>query len=158
MSKFSCMRYVPLLLACLGCIACGVAAAQEIKDCTDTGVVSANAQGFVEAATGVVTAAIGNGPNCPVAKDQTIINDTIITTGEKSTVTLRFADGQGFSLPENSVFHVVHYFFDENDIAKSSAVFKLLKGGLSAVTGLIVQKNKEAFKLEAGGTPIKIGN
>lgn len=158
MSKSACLRHLLLLLSSLVCVACGVAVAQEVKDCTPTGVVVANAQGFVEAATGVVTAVIGNGPNCPVAKDQTIINDTIITTGEKSTVTLRFADGQGFSLPENSVFHVVHYFFDENDIAKSSAVFKLLKGGLSAVTGLIVQKNKEAFKLEAGGTPIKIGN
>ena len=158
MSKFSCIRYSLHLLACLSCIGGGVAVAQEAKDCTPTGVVVANAQGFIEAATGVVTARIGNGPNCPVAKDQTIVNDTIITTGEKSTVVLRFADGQGFSLPENSAFHVVHYFFDENDIAKSRAEFKLLKGGLRVVTGLIGQKHKEAFKLEAAGTPIKIGN
>ncbi len=156
MGKFSCIRRVLFLLSCLGCIASGVAAAQEIKDCTPTGVVSAAAQGLIEDATGAVTAQIGNGPTCPVSKGQTIANDTIITTGATSSVTLRFADGQGFSLPENSAFHVVHYFFDEKDIAKSSAVFRLLKGGLRAVTGLIGQKHKEAFKLDAGDIPIEI--
>lgn len=157
MISFSCIRHLLFLLSCLGCVAIGVAAAQEIKDCTATGVVLANPQGLIEEATGDVTAKIGDGPACPLSKDQTIVNDTIITTGEKSTVSLRFADGQGFSLPENSAFHVVHYFFDEQDIAKSSAVFKLLKGGLRAVTGLIGQKNKEAFKLDAGDIPIEIG-
>lgn len=156
MDKFACIRNVLFLVSCLGCIASGVAAAQEIKDCTATGVVLANAQGLVEDATGEVTAKIGNGPACPLSKGQTIVNDTIITIGAKSSVTLRFADGQGFSLPENSVFHVVHYFFDEKDIANSSAVFRLLKGGLRAVTGLIGQKNKEAFKLDAGDIPIEI--
>ncbi len=158
MIKFSSTRPLLFLLACLGCVACGVAAAQEIKECTPTGAVLASAQGFVEEATGAVTAKIGNGPSCPVAKGQTIVNDTIITTGDKSSVVLRFADGQGFSLPENSALHVVHYFFDEKDIARSSAVFKLLKGGLRAVTGEIGQKNKEAFKLDAGGATIEIGS
>jgi len=157
MNKFACIRHALFLLSYLSCIACGVAAAQEIKDCTPTGVILTNAQGLIEEATGVVTAQIGNGATCPVAKGQTIVNDTIITTGEKSSVTLRFADGQGFSLPENSAFHVVHYFFDEKDIARSSAAFKLLKGGLRAVTGVIGQKNKEAFKLDAGGAAIEIG-
>lgn len=156
MNKFSRIRNVLFLLSCLACIASGVAAAQAIDDCTATGIVSANAQGLVETATGEVTAKIGSGPACPLSEGQTIVNDTIITTGAKSTVTLRFADGQGFSLPENSSFHVVHYFFDEQDIAKSSAEFKLLKGGLRAVTGLIGKKNKEAFKLDAGGIPIEI--
>lgn len=157
MISFSCIRHLLFLLACLVGVTIGVAAAQGIKDCTATGVILANPQGLVEEATGDVTAKIGDGPACPVSKGQTIVNDTIITTGEKSSAILRFADGQGFSLPENSAFHVVHYFFDEQDIAKSSAVFKLLKGGLRAVTGLIGKKNKEAFKLDAGGATIEIG-
>ena len=136
--------------------AVGIAAAAAVQECVSTGRDLGNAQGIVMELTGNVTAQIAKGGVCPVSKGQTVVSDTVITTGEKSTVVLRFADGQGVSLQENSTFHVQQYVFDQANAAKSNIVFALLKGGARFVTGLIGQKNKEAIKISAGTTTIGI--
>ncbi len=140
-----------------GFLASGVAvAAQQINECTATGVALPNPQGLVMEATGDVKAKVGNGATCPVARGQGIVNDTVITTGAKGSVILRFADGQGISLQENSSFHIQNYVYDQNNISKSSAAFRLIQGGLRAATGLIGQKNKDGFRLTAGAASIGI--
>ena len=83
MISFSCIRNLLFLLSCLGSVTIGIAAAQEIRDCTATGVVLANPQGLIEEATGDVTAKIGDGPACPLSKDQTIVNDILSRSPEK---------------------------------------------------------------------------
>ena len=105
--------------------AVGIAAAAAVQECSPTGAVLASPQGIIMELTGTVTAAIGKGAACPAGKGQTIVSDTVITTGEKSTVVLRFAGGQGVSLQENSTFHVQQYVFDQANAAKSNIVFPL---------------------------------
>ena len=134
----------------------GVAVAAAVQECSSTGAVLASPQGIIMELTGDVKATIGKGAPCPAGKGQTIVSDTVITTGEKSTVVLRFADGQGVSLQANSTFHVQQYVFDQANAAKSNIVFALLKGGARFVTGLIGQKHKEAIKITAGTITIGI--
>src|SRR3972149_9173872 len=122
-------RLFALLCVLGGYVASGVAvAAQEVKTCTPTGVALQNPQGIVLELTGDVKATVGKGATCPVSKGQTLVVDTVITTGAKSNVVLRFADGQGVSLGENTTFHVKQYVFDRKNVAKSSIVFDLIKG------------------------------
>src|SRR3989337_2645108 len=102
-----------------GYLAGGIAVAASTA-CTPSGTALANPQGIVVEQVGDVNATIGKGGTCAGSKGQTIVNDAVITTGPKSSVVLRFKDGQGVSLTENSSFHVKQYVFDEKNIAKSN--------------------------------------
>ena len=120
------------------------------------GGVAQAAQGYVQDATGEVKAAIGKGPARAVARNDTIADDTVFTTGAKSTAVLLFKDGQAITMQEHSSFHVQKYFYDEKDVAKSSIVFALLSGGIRAITGAIGQTNKDAFKLATATATIGV--
>ena len=127
-----------------GYLAGGVAVAASTS-CTPSGTALANPQGIVVEQTGDVNATVGKGATCAISKGQTIVSDTVITTGPKSSVVLRFADGQGVSLTENSSFHVKQYVFDEKNVAKSNIVFDLIKGGARFFS------NTTKFSMRQGG-------
>ncbi len=120
------------------------------------GGVAQAAQGYVQDATGDVKAAIGKGPARAVARNDTIVDDTIFTTGAKSTAVLLFKDGQAITMQENSSFYVQKYWYDEKDASKSAIAFALLSGGIRAITGTIGQKNKDAFKLASATATIGV--
>ena len=85
-------------------LAAGIAIAAATTECVPAGVALPNPQGIVMEVTGDVKATIGKGATCAVSKGQTVVTDTVITTGAKSTVVLRFADGQGVSLQRTRLF------------------------------------------------------
>lgn len=155
-TRFSSVVGKILFLSLLSGLTGSVAIAAAVQECTATGRELGNPQGIVMEFTGDVKATIAKGAACPISKGQTVVNDTVITTGANSSIVLRFLDGMGVSLGENSTFHVQQYLFDEKNSAKNGIVFNLLKGGARFVTGVIGQKNKDAVKISAGSTTIGI--
>jgi hypothetical protein len=92
---------------------------------------------------------IASGKDAP---RRAVVNDTVtsgmtIRTGSDSHAVLKFEDGQVVSLQPNSTFLVREYIYNPQQVEKSNIVFSILKGGMRFVTGLIGQRNRNAFRL-----------
>lgn len=76
--------------------------------------------------------------------------DTIIT-GANSSTQIRFTDGGLLAMDNDSVLVIEDYQYNESSTQKSSAAYRLMKGGMQAVTGIIGVKYKENFRFD---TPV----
>ena len=93
---------------------------------------------------GAVSAKSISGEIRVLGKKAPIHQGDVITSGPKSFAVLSMIDGSRFSIRPDSVFSVENYSLKENE---ESAVMRLFKGGLRAVSGLISKRNPDAFKL-----------
>lgn len=75
--------------------------------------------------------------------------DTILTGDGRAQV--RFTDGGYFSFQPNTEFKVEEYNFNGKQDGSEKGFFKLLRGGLRAVTGFVGRENRPAYRL---GTPV----
>lgn len=53
-------------------------------------------------------------------------------------------------------FHVREYRYEPGQVEKSNILFSMIKGGMRFITGLIAQRNKEAFRLSTPNATIGI--
>ncbi len=79
-----------------------------------------------------------------------IFQDDTIDTG-KGRLQIRFTDGGKVSLQPGTVFRVEEYNFEGKTDGLEKGFFRLVKGGLRAITGAIGGTNKETYKIE---TPV----
>lgn len=108
-----------------------------------------NMQGDVRAgATARAATAVRNG--------QRVEMGTVITTGAKSLVTLRFDDGQAVVLNENAEFRITNYSFVRDDPKKNAFLFDLFKGAMRAVTSIVNTRNAQAYALRTPQATIGI--
>lgn len=114
------------------------------------------AGGWVYDASGDVSVAVGKQPAHPAAKNEAVVSDTVISTGDGAYAVLKFEDGQVVTMQANSTFHVREYSYQPDKIEKSNMFFSMLKGGMRFVTGLIGQRNKSAFRLSTPNVTIGI--
>lgn len=114
------------------------------------------ASGWIYDASGDVSIAVAKEAARRAAKNDAIVSDTVITTGDKSYAVLKFEDGQVVTMQSNSAFHVREYRYEPKQMEKSNILFSMLKGGMRFVTGLIGQRNKEAFSLSTPNATIGI--
>lgn len=112
--------------------------------------------GWIHEVSGEVMVTVGDGVPGKAVKNTEVTSDTIIKTGDKSTVVLKFEDGQVISMQANSTLKVNKYFYNPKTaknlknkklVARNSAFFTAIKGGMRFVTGLIGKANKASFKL-----------
>ncbi|WP_342119454.1 FecR family protein [Pseudoduganella sp. OTU4001] len=81
--------------------------------------------------------------------------DTLMT--EKNTYALvRFIDNSEMTLKPGSTMTVENFSFDSGQQDKDQASFKLVKGGLRSVTGLLGKRSKEKFELKTPSATIGI--
>jgi hypothetical protein len=105
--------------------------------------------GYVHALTGTATATAGSAQR-PLAIGSAIETGMVVSTGAKSSATLKFEDGQIFVLSENSSFRVADYRYNKQRISESSAAFALLKGALRFITGVMGSTNHNSVRVSAG--------
>ncbi|HSQ03907.1 MAG TPA: FecR family protein [Burkholderiales bacterium] len=72
---------------------------------------------------------------------------SVVITGPKSLVVLRFDDGHAVALNENAEFKVTQYTYAKDDAAQDKSVIELLKGAMRSITGLIAQRTPAAYEL-----------
>lgn len=125
-----------------------------VRKVVETPVLAAG--GSVYEASGDVSVAQGKNAAHRAVKNEVIVPDTVINTGDKSHAVLKFEDGQVVTIQANSTFHVREYRYDAKQAEKSNIVFSMLKGGMRFITGLIGQRNKEAFRLSTPNATIGI--
>ncbi len=80
-----------------------------------------------------------------------------INTARNSSVRLRFTDGGETVVRPESSMVVQEYQFVKDEPAQDSLIFRLIKGGLRAVTGAVGKRgNQEAYKLQVNTATIGI--
>ncbi len=95
-------------------------------------------------ARGVATAQSGQDVRL-IGEGTPIFEGDVINTGAGSFAILSFSDGTRMTLRPDTVF-AVERFNDKS--GEESALMRLFKGGLRALTGLVSSRNPDAFKLE----------
>ena len=72
---------------------------------------------------------------------------TTLSTAAKTYARLKFTDGSEITLKPETVFKVENYAYDAKVPEKDSAFFRLLKGGLRTITGLVGKRNQAAYRM-----------
>ena len=102
---------------------------------------------FAKKANGVVKALS--------VKSEVESGDTLVT--EKNTYAMvRFIDNSEITLKPGSTMTVENFSFDNDKQEDDQASFKLVKGGLRSVTGLLGKRSKEKFELKTPSATIGI--
>lgn len=112
--------------------------------------------GRVYVVSGSVFVAQGKNPAHWVAGNEAIVSDMIINTGDNSAALLTFEDGQIVTMQANSILQIRDYRYDAQRFQNSQIVLSMFKGGMRFITGLIGQKNKQAFRLATPTSTIGI--
>lgn len=108
------------------------------------------AAGKVEFASGGASLKTADGTAKALTKGMEVNQgDTILTGSGRAQV--RFTDGGYFSFQPNTEFKVEEYNFNGQQDGTEKGFFKLLRGGLRAVTGFVGRQNRPAYRL---ATPV----
>jgi len=97
--------------------------------------------GEVFFARGVVTAGPEGGEARFLGKGAPVFEGDVLTTGERSFAVLHMSDGGKITLRPDTVFAIEGY---SEVRKKESAIFRLFKGGLRAVSGFISKRNQRS--------------
>lgn len=122
------------------CLGCGAVQAQE-------------AAGKVDRAQGLVTAQQPGAAARLLEGNDALREGDTITTTEHSYAVLSLADGSRLTLRPATTF-VIERFSQE--AGRESAFFRLLKGGLRALTGLIGKRKPEAVRFNTATATIGV--
>lgn len=104
--------------------------------------------GKVQFVTGNVTAIDVNGTTRALTKGADIQNGDMIQTAD-GRAQVRFIDGGYMSFQPNTEFKVEDYHFSGQADGSEKGFFKLVKGSLRAITGLIGKSNKQAWRMNS---------
>lgn len=89
-------------------------------------------------------------------KSEVVGGDTV-NTEKNSYAQIKFSDGGLITLKPNTSLKIQQFEFKQNEPAKDSFIFALVKGGLRAVTGLVGKRgNKNAYSLDTATATIGI--
>ncbi len=81
----------------------------------------------------------------------------ILTTQRDSYVQINFSDGSSTTMRPNTQMKIETYQFDEGKPQEDSALFRLIKGGLRTVTGLVGKRgNQDAYRIGTATATIGI--
>ena len=132
------------------------------------GAQAADKAGDITLLTGRATAATEQGDIRQLRKNGEVYPGEILSTGPNTYLNVKFTDGGRTLIRPNSRFQIAEYRYSQPQAGRDSrgsrgadrnieqedggnAVFRLLKGGFRAVTGLIGRENKENYKVR---TPV----
>lgn len=108
------------------------------------------AAGKVAFAWGDVTIESPSGTKADIKRGvQLESGDTVVT--KRGRAQLRFTDGSFVSLQPESSFQIEDYSYEAEKQAEDRSVFKLFRGGLRTITGLIGKRSRNAYRLN---TPV----
>jgi len=103
--------------------------------------------GSVKVARGVVTAQSANGVARLLSPGAKLEEGDVLSTATRSYAVIEMGDGARMTVRPRSVLALEEYKFEKQE----SAVLRLFRGGLRAITGFISKRNRNAFKIR---TPV----
>lgn len=121
------------------------------KSAIDTSVV-----GRVVIIKGEVTAKAGSKDPRKLSRGAPLYETDEITTDENAFVVIAFRDQGSITIKSNSRMKIEEYKFNQAEPADDSSVFRLVKGGMRALTGLIGKRNPDNYKVDTAVATIGI--
>lgn len=118
--------------------------------------VNALAAANVTTARGQVNVTLPDGSSRLLESGARVESGSKIITGANGFALLRFDDGQLIALEKDTDFSIEQYRYNRAEPGAGSAFFSMLRGSLRAITGLIGQSNKAAFRLNTPTATIGI--
>ncbi len=125
-----CIRYFLAALACLV-----------------AGTVFAN--GTIVQLSGTLSVKRADGSTRILSMKSEVIPGDTLETQKDSYAQIKFQDGGSITLKPNTQFTIASYNFVEAKPQEDNVAFRLLKGGLRAVSGLISKRgNQDAYRMD----------
>ncbi|MBV8465858.1 MAG: FecR domain-containing protein [Burkholderiales bacterium] len=101
----------------------------------------ADTAGTVTQLAGVLTAHKLDGTTRILSMQSNVDSGDLLSTGANSYARLKFTDGGDMTLRPNTQMKIDDYRFNQEKPQEDNAFFRLVKGGLRAVTGLVGHRN-----------------
>jgi hypothetical protein len=121
------------------------------------GQAQAEPVGQVINLSGPLFAVKGDGVKRVISVGSAVDTGDTLVTEAKTYARVRFADASEVTLRPESRLTVEGFTFKQNEPAKDNAVFKLFKGAMRTVTGLVGKRgNQDAYKLNTPTATIGI--
>ena len=83
-----------------------------------------------------------------IAKDESVQRGEVLTTGPRSFTIVKLSDGTRMTIRPNSSFSVEE--FNPKEDSTASALLRLFRGGMRAITGYISKRNPNGYKVNTG--------
>jgi hypothetical protein len=83
-----------------------------------------------------------------VAKNETVQRGEVLKTGPTSFTIVKLNDGTRMTIRPNSSFSVEQ--FNPKEDSTASAILRLFRGGMRAITGYISKNNRDGYKVKTG--------
>lgn len=101
-----------------------------------------------------ITNAVGQTHN--LQKGDAVHESDTVTTAKDSSAQIKMRDGGMVAVRPESKLKFDSFVFTGEQDGKEKSFFTLLRGGFRAITGLVGQKNKDSYRIAAGGSTIGI--
>jgi hypothetical protein len=113
--------------------------------------------GQVAYVSGTLTARKADGSVHILSQKSEVDTGDVLSTQKDSYAQINFPDGASMTLRPNTQMKVEAYHFAQSQPKKDSAIFRLIKGGLRMISGLIGHRgNKDAWELKTSVATIGI--
>ena len=99
--------------------------------------VFAASSGQVQHLSGTLSAQRADGSVRILSQKSEVNQGDVLTTQKDSYVQINFTDGSSMTMRPNTQMKLETYQFDEGKPQADNAFFRLIKGGLRTVTGLV---------------------
>jgi len=116
--------------------------------CLSLSPVWAGVAGTVTQLAGVLTAQKTDGTAKILSLQSSVESGDLLSTSANTYARIRFTDGGDMTLRPNTQLRIEGYQFQQEQPKEDNAFFRLIKGGLRAVTGLVGKRNGlESYKV-----------
>lgn len=116
-----------------------------------TPALAQEAIGLILSASGTVTAQDQSGNSRQLTRRSPVYEGDTISTAARSRAQIRFNDNGLLALQPETSFIIEQHQFQGQEDGTESATYRLVRGGLQSITGLIGNTNKENYRVE---TPV----
>ncbi len=104
--------------------------------------------GEVTHVSGALIVRKADGTSKILAPQSKIESGDYLATAAETYARVRFSDGGEVTMRPNSQLHIEAFMFEQANPTRDSAVFRLLKGGLRAVTGAIGKRKADTYQMK----------
>ncbi|MCH7696731.1 MAG: FecR domain-containing protein [Proteobacteria bacterium] len=130
---------------------------QEYQKTTDSGTVTpSNVIGRIALLKGKLNSTDKSGELRSLSKGAPLYEGDALETGKDSFAVLAFRDQSRVSLKAETQFKIEKFQYNIKEPDKDSSFFRLVKGGMRALTGLIVKRNPSAYSVATAVATIGI--
>ena len=122
-----------------------------------SGVVLAAGAGQVQHLSGTLSVQRADGSIRILSQKSDVNQGEILTTQKDSYAQINFSDGSSMTMRPNTQMKLESYQFVQDKPQEDTAFFRLIKGGLRTVTGLVGKRgNQDAYRIGTSTATIGI--